>query len=384
MKPRLVGTVFSSGLAALLAGALAAVPAAAASTAGLHVVASPFINNSCLSGAAVIGASDMWAVGDIDTGTFGCNPFQTVGTGSGGGPFQTLAEHFNGTSWSVVPTPALKDAALSGVAGAAGNNVWAVGDQAEGSSFNTLIEHWDGTSWTVVPGPKLPKDSALTGVTAPATNNAWAVGFTSGSTALVEHWDGTSWSIVSSRAFTGVSISAGAVSADSSTDVWAMGFLATGSTTAENVSLHWNGTSWSQIPAAHLRSGGVGPLSALSPANVWAVGTGPGAPTGGFSAHPTAVIEHWDGTSWSVVPSPNPNPSGNNSLGAVAAVSANDVWAVGLQLQGPFTEHWDGTSWSIISAPGGVRFFGGMAASSGGTVLAVGQGTNGSGIILSN
>ena len=150
------------------------------------------------------------------------------------------------------------------------------------------------------------------------------------SNALVEHWDGTSWSIVSSPAFTSVSISNGAISAVSATDVWAIGFLATSSTTSENVSLHWNGTSWT------------------------------------------------------VVPSPNPNPQGNNGLGAVAAVSSADVWAVGEQLQGPFTEHWDGTSWSIVATPAGVRFFGAMAASSGGTVLAVGQGTNQSGIILSN
>jgi hypothetical protein len=235
----------------------------------------------------------------------------------------------------------------------------------------------------VVPSPKLPLGSALTGVTAPATNNAWAVGST-GSSAVVEHWDGTSWSIVSSPAFTGVTISNGAISADSATDVWAMGFLATSSATEQNVSLHWDGTSWSQIPVVHLRFGGVVTVAALSPAGVWAVGTGPGVPTGGFSAHPTAVIEHWNGTSWTVVPSPNPNPQGNNGLVAVAAVSASDVWAVGHQLQGPFTERWNGKSWSIVATPAGVSFFGGMAASSGGTVLAVGQGANQSGIILSN
>jgi hypothetical protein len=362
----------------MLAGALGVVPAAAAAK-GLRVVPSPVINNSCLSGAAVIASTDMWAVGDIGTG---CNPFQTVGGSSGS--FQTLAEHFNGTSWGVVPAPAL-NAALSGVAGAAGNNVWAVGDQAQGSSFNTLIEHWDGTSWAVIPSPKLPQGSALTGVTAPARDNAWAVGFAGGSPdALVEHWDGRAWSIAASPAFTGVSMSAGAISADSATDVWAVGFLATSSTTSENVSLHWDGTSWTLNPAAHLRFGGVGPVAALSASDVWAVGTGPGVPTGGFSAHPTSVIEHWNGTSWTVVSSPNPNPQGNNGLGAVAAVSAGDVWAVGHQLLGPFTEHWDGSKWTILATPAGVSFFAGMAASSGGTVLAVGQGTNQSGIILSN
>jgi hypothetical protein len=371
MKPHPARIVSAFVLAVLVAGAVAVAPASASpkGATGLHVVPSPFIAGSSLSAAAVIAPGDMWAVGTI-----------------GSGPFQTLAEHFNGTSWSVVPTPAL-NASLAGVAGAAGNDVWAVGDQAQRSSVNTLIEHWDGTSWSVTPSPKLPQGSQLTGVTAPATDNAWAVGFNSGSsTALVEHWDGTSWSIISSPAFTGASIDRGAVSADSAADVWAMGFLACSApcTTEQNVSLHWNGTSWAQIPAAHLRFGGVGPLTALSPANVWAVGTGPGVPTGGFSAHPTAVIEHWDGTSWNVVPSPNPNPQGNNSLGAVAAISATDIWAAGLQLKGPFTEHWDGASWSIVATPSGVRSIAGMAASSAGTVLAVGQGTDGSGIILSN
>ncbi len=101
MKPRLVGIAFSSGLAALLVGALAAGPAAA-STTGLHVVASPFSNNSSLSGAAVIASNDLWAVGTVSTGSES---------------FQTLAEHFDGTSWSVVPPPAL-NASLRGVAAA--------------------------------------------------------------------------------------------------------------------------------------------------------------------------------------------------------------------------------------------------------------------------
>ncbi len=362
MLQRLVRTILPVGLAAVVAGAFSVAPALASSLT-LHVVPSPFISGSALSGAAAIGSTDMWAVG---------------AAGSGSGPFQTLAEHFNGTSWNVVPTPSL-NASFSGVAGAASNDVWAVGDQAAGSSVNTLIEHWDGSRWSVVSTPALPTGSELTGVTANSPDNAWAVGFASGSSnALVEHWDGTSWSIVTSPAFNGVSVTG--ISADSSTDVWAVGGLAAGGTTR----LHWDGTSWSQIPTAFLRFGGVGAVTALSPTNVWAVGTGPGVPTGGFSAHPTAVIEHWDGTSWSVVPSPNPNPQGNNSLGAVAAVSAKDIWAVGQQLLGPFAEHWNGNRWKIAAVPAGVSFLAGLATLSGGTVIAVGHGTDNSGIILSN
>jgi hypothetical protein len=328
---------------------------------GLHVVPSPQINGSILNATAAITDNDIWAVGDVATGS---------------ATTQTLAEHFDGTSWSVVPTPSVKDALLDGVAGAASNDVWAVGSVNPFlSSQNTLIEHFNGTSWSMVSAPNLPKGSALTGVTAPTTNNVWAVGY-SPSGALVEHFDGTTWSIVSSPAFSGVS-TVNAVSADSSTDVWAVGGSAAGT-----VSLHWDGTTWTQIPTARLRFGGVVSVAALSPSNVWAVGTGPGVPTGGFSAHPTAVIEHFDGTSWSVVPSPNPNPQGNNSLVAIAAVNANDIWAVGHQLQGPFTEHWDGTRWSIVATPSGVANLIGMTALGDGTVVAVGEGTDGSAVIL--
>ncbi len=330
---------------------------------GLHVVPSLFMNNSSLDAAAIIADNDIWAVGDMVTGNT---------------TLQTLAEHFDGTSWSVVSTPS-GDTAFFGVAGAASNDVWAVGSvNPFGSSENTLIEHWNGTTWSVTSSPRLHHGSTLTGVTAPASNNAWAVGF-SPSGALVEHWDGTNWSIVSSPAFSGVSVING-VSADSSTDVWAIGGLIGGGTT----SLHWDGQTWSQIPTAHLRSGGVVAVTALSPTNVWAVGTGPGVARGGFSAHPTAVVEHWDGTNWSAVPSPNPNPQGNNSLVAIAAVSANDIWAVGHQLLGPFTENWDGNTWSIVTTPSGVANLIGLTAFSDGAVVAVGEGTNSSAVILHN
>jgi hypothetical protein len=55
----MVGRLFSAGIAVVLVGAVGAVPAAA--TSGLHVVASPFIANSSLAGAAVIAPGDMWA-----------------------------------------------------------------------------------------------------------------------------------------------------------------------------------------------------------------------------------------------------------------------------------------------------------------------------------
>src|SRR5438105_1213910 len=58
---------------------------------------------------------------------------------------------------------------------------------------------------------------------------------------------------------------------------------------------------------------------------------------------------------WSVVTSPNVGGS-CPSLGAVAAVSKSDVWAVGLHYSnnGSFPsrtliEHWNGTNWSLVA-----------------------------------
>jgi hypothetical protein len=79
-----------------------------------------------------------------------------------------------------------------------------------------------------------------------------------------------------------------------------------------------------------------------------------------------------------------PKPQGNNSLFVIAAVNANDIWAFGLQLKGPFGERWDGTSWSIVTLPSGVSVIAGATALTDGTIVAVGEGTNGSAVILHN
>ena len=53
-----------------------------------------------------------------------------------------------------------------------------------------------------------------------------------------------------------------------------------------------------------------------------------------------------------MIPSPNPGNSGNYLYGATA-ISPTDVWAVGgYNFNGrTLTEHWDGTSWSVIPSP---------------------------------
>jgi hypothetical protein len=79
------------------------------------------------------------------------------------------------------------------------------------------------------------------------------------------------------------------------------------------------------------------------------------------------VIEHWNGTSWSIVAS----AQANIILWGIAAVS------------GGTTEHWDGTSWSLLATQSGVNP-NGVTALSDGIVVAVGVGSNNSAVILQN
>ncbi len=54
---------------------------------------------------------------------------------------------------------------------------------------------------------------------------------------------------------------------------------------------------------------------------------------------------------WNMVPSPNPTGGGQNVLNAVAGVSPSGAWAVGQGQILSLAEHWDGTAWSIVPSP---------------------------------
>jgi hypothetical protein len=73
---------------------------------------------------------------------------------------------------------------------------------------------------------------------------------------------------------------------------------------------------------------------------------------------PMTLTEHWDGSTWTRIPSPNPDGNRGSSLLAVEGVSETDVWAVGEGFGKsprvrPLIEHWDGSAWSITT-PGRV------------------------------
>src|SRR5207249_2051684 len=92
------------------------------------------------------------------------------------------------------------------------------------------------------------------------------------------------------------------------------------------------GLYWRTVSSPYNQGATFRAVAVVAANDIWAVGAGGGT-----------LTEHWDGSSWTRVPSPNPGP-GNNELYAVAAVATNDIWAVGSSYGGlrqTLIEHWN-------------------------------------------
>ena len=314
-----------------------------------QVVPTPNQNsiNNQLFAAAASSPNDIWAVG------------QTV-------------IHFDGNEWSVVPAPGIGGNNLSsnllGVVDISPTLAWAVGNLAQpGDQPQQVIEQWNGTEWSIFPGPKFPPNSQaiLQAITATSANDIWAVGsFGEGifPFCLFEHFNGTAWTaqVVKQTDLQNLL----SVSADAPNDAWAVGTMS--GNPLMTFATHWDGTNWTGLK--HMPNVGTGnnqlnAVLALAPNNVWAVGFS--TPTAAKQSQQQTLIEHFDGTAWSVVPSPNvgSNDSQANHLMGLTANSPDDIWAFGsfISLDGLRTMtlvlHWDGTSWTIVSSPDPTKGF---------------------------
>jgi hypothetical protein len=254
-------------------------------------------------------------------------------------------------NWEVVNSPngGRQANSLSSVAAVTDNDVWAVGWAFNESLFayRTLTEHWNGTRWSLVRSPNATNGyNLLNGVAVVAANDVWTVGQAwNGSTynTLVEHWNGVTWSIVPSPNVAGRSNVLEAISVVSANDIWAVGFSTDSNFIDSTLTLHWNGTTWSIVPSPSVNDDILFGVDAFAANDVWAVGRS--------QDEARTLTLHWNGSAWSVVPSPN-DSSEDNVLFGVAAVASNDVWAVGEACcHKTLAIHWDGAAWSVFPTP---------------------------------
>ncbi len=235
-------------------------------------------------------------------------------------------------------------------------DAWAVGGYNNNmvNTNLTLIEHWNGASWAVTPSPNVTfsgqSNDSLSAVGAISSNDIWAVGsfgYPNGfGQALAEHWNGAQWSVVNTPPVSStVPVGNGfaSVAGVASNDVWAVGSYRT-SNASQPLIEHWDGTQWSIVANPNVVTGSLSSVVALASNNVWAVG---------FMQR-QALVEHWDGSTWSVIPTPHV-PADSYAFDSVAAVSANDIWAVGTEINNrlpdpQLIEQWNGTQWSVVNA----------------------------------
>ena len=123
----------------------------------------------------------------------------------------------------------------------------------DSAGYETLVESWNGSTWSIIPSPNGPKGSViissyLFGVSCVSATDCTAVG-DSGAQTLVESWNGSTWSIIASpNTSSGDIDNLLGVSCVSATDCTAVGY-------AENISASpiqtliesWNGSTWSLV-----------------------------------------------------------------------------------------------------------------------------------------
>ena len=354
---------------------LIAAPASAAGS-GWSIIPSANANPSQLNSldrVSCVTASDCWAVGSVGIGS--CNS-------------TTLAEHWNGSAWSIVQTPNPSSSTLnvlSGVDCVSSVDCWATGlGNGTSTTDQTLAEHWNGSAWSIVTTPNASSVSILGGVDCVTTSDCWTVGHAGGQT-LAEHWNGTAWLVVNTPDTSpSQENELGAVACVSASDCWAVGDGAIGGT-EQTLAEQWNGVAWSIVDTADSspsEQNGLSGVTCIAISDCWAVGFA----DSGVSGVQQTLAEQWNGTAWSIVTTGDPSSTQNNYLVDVSCVGSDDCWAVGTYVDASvvghaLSEHWDGSGWSVVAtAPSSFQTsLGGVVCPSISTCWAVGSVASGSG-----
>src|SRR5262245_3804682 len=294
-----------------------------------------------------------------------------------------LAERWNGTRWRIqaTPIPQAGGGFLNSVACVSASACTAVGS----SNSGTLAEHWNGTRWRIQATPNPSAGGAFLASVAWSSDAACTAVGSSNSGSLAEHWNGTRWRIQATPNPSGAQFSfLSAVSCASPSACSAVGGYGNSSGTLVTLALRWNGTRW-RIQATPNPAGAQGGfLDAVSCRSASAC-TAVGSSMSSLST-PVTLGEHWNGTRWGIQSTPNRAGAAASALFSVDCTSPRSCMAVGgthspTNIGGFLAERWNGTRWSILptpTLPPGMLSI--VSCTSPSSCTAVGQTTNRAGI----
>jgi hypothetical protein len=225
----------------------------------------------------------------------------------------------------------------------------------------TLAERWNGRSWTVqaTPDPAGAGYSQLNGVSCPSATDCTAVGYYYNESSvffpLAEQWNGRSWAIRATPKPAGsTDPELEGVSCASARACAAVGSYTDRSSADRTLAERWNGRSWTIRATTN-----PGPendwLKAVSCASADACTAGGDQELG--TGQLVTLAERWNGTSWTTQPTPNPPTPGTSVFSGLSCVSASACTAVGWYAKsnpeptGPFAEAWKDASWTVQTTP---------------------------------
>jgi hypothetical protein len=260
--------------------------------------------------------------------------------------------------WQASATADVSNPALGDVSCTSATACTAVGTQTTGWPPSTLAERWDGGAWDdqATPDPGGGGNLSLNGVSCYAANGCVSAGWYSQSgrvLPLAQTWNGSTWSSMSVPTPSGTPASTMLldVACTAASSCFAVG----SSSASGNFALveHWNGSAWS-LQTAPLPSGAVGGtlrgISCTSASACTAVGTYQTDP--GWISHP--LVLRWNGSAWSVQLSAPPAGATKATIDDVSCYSASGCVAVGDQSTSsgwlPLAMRWDGSSWTVETA----------------------------------
>jgi hypothetical protein len=260
-----------------------------------------------------------------------------------------LAERWNGTSLTTQPVPSSAPISeLSTVACPAATDCSAGGFAFDGDDDESPVNvHWNGSSWSVAPSPVSTPFFELVDMACTSSSLCFAVG----DSAIVEQWNGTTWSLAPFAAKSSQSGLAD-IACMTETSCVAVGWFAENGG-PQPLAEMWNGKGWRSMmppvsagqPNAELVS-----VACSSATNCTAVGSA------GDAGPVKTLVERWNGTTWSVVPSPTPTGAAALELIDVSCGGPQRCNALGIiysddDSQLAFAEHWNGSKWSIDPLP---------------------------------
>lgn len=310
-----------------------------------------------------------------------------------------LAERWTGTRWSIERTAVPSAAPASFLFDAsctAPTSCSAVGSTTSpGGTTVPLGERWNGSQWTIEPIPTpAPRRrvSYLGSLSCASREYCAAVGYSGNGTgtsgaALVERWNGVRWSVQRTpRPARATASFLNAVSCISSHSCTAVGFFKTRAGVAKTLDERWDGSRWSIQPSPT-------PEAAVAVQLVGASCTveGPCIAAGYFAIDTGTEVmfaERWGGVRWSIQRTRYPPGATGVQFAAASCTSPGACTAVGFfaaanALDETLAERWNGAHWVIQKTPDPAGAIGssltGVSCTSSATCTAVGSYVNAAG-----